>query len=404
MRQGSIRLGRVLGVPLTMDLGVIAIAGVLTWSLATVVLPGAAPGHVAQVYWALGALGTVCFLASLLAHEFGHALVARRNGVRPERITLWILGGYAEFENEPETPGAELRITVAGPAVSLVLGVSFAAAAWGLDLLGVSPVHIALLAWLALVNGALGALNLLPGAPLDGGRILAAFLWRVSGDRFAARINAAFLGQLLGAALIALGLFELFAFRGLSGIAAIVVGWFLMSAARNERAYFVGEQALQGVTTGQAMVPTARAVTAWTTVADLVQGPLLHTHRSAVAVTGWTGSPVAVVTMADVRGVPAEDWANTTVSQIVGADSLLGTPSAEEDLLGFIERRQDRPGGYAVVVDDDGRPAGLIGPDEVRCAIERGRGRARQRRRHLPPPPPVTVPSQRWEPPVVANR
>src|SRR5690606_17538844 len=129
------------------------------------------------------------------------------------------------------------------------------------------------------------------------------------------------------------------------------------------------------------------AVTAWTTVADLVQGPLLHTHRSAVAVTGWTGSPVAVVTMADVRGVPAEDWANTTVSQIVGADSLLGTPSAEEDLLGFIERRQDRPGGYAVVVDDDGRPAGLIGPDEVRCAIERGRGRARQRRRHLPPPP-----------------
>ena len=402
MRQGSIRLGRVLGVPLAMDLGVLAIAGVLTWSLATVVLPGAAAGHVPAVYWSLGALGTLCFLASLVAHELGHALVARRNGVRPELITLWILGGYAQFENEPDTPGAELRITAAGPAVSLGLGAAFAGAAWGFDVLGGSPVHVALLAWLALVNGALGALNLLPGAPLDGGRILAALLWRLSGDRFAARINAAFLGQLLGASLIAIGLFELFAFRGLSGIAAIVVGWFLMGAARNERAYFVGEQALQGVTTGEVMVPTARAVTAWTTVADLVQGPLLHTHRSAVAVTGWTGTPVAVVTMADVRGVPAEDWASTTVAQIVGADSLLGTPSTDEDLLGFIERRQHQPGDYAVVVDDDGRPAGLIGPDEVRCAIERGRGRARRRRRRLPPPPPRTVPQQRWDPPVAA--
>ena len=387
-----------------MDVGVLVVVGVLTWSLARVVLPGAAPGHVSTVYWSLGAIGTVCFLVSLLAHEFGHALVARRNGVRPERITLWVLGGYAQFENEPETPGAELRITAAGPAISLGLGAAFGGAAWGLDTIGGSSVYIALLAWLSLVNGALGVLNLLPGAPLDGGRILSAFLWRLSGDRFGARIHAASIGQLLGAALVAFGLIELLAFRAPSGIASIVVGWFLMAAARNERAYFVGERALQGVTTAQVMVPTSQAVTAWSTVAELVEGPLRNTHRSAVAVTGWTGSPVAVVTMADVRGVPAENWARTTVAQIAGPDSLLGTPGADEDLLGFIERRQDHPGGYAVVVDDDGRPAGLIGPDEVRSAIQRGSGRARRRRRRLPPPPPLMVPAQRWEPPIAANR
>ena len=398
MRQGSIRLGRVLGVPLSMDLGVVVMAAALTWSLAAVVLPSAAPGYVDAVYWSLAAVGTLAFLASLLAHEFGHALVARRNDVRPERITLWILGGYAQFENEPATPGAEFRITAAGPAVSLGLGATFAGAAWGLESVGGAPVHVAVLAWLSLVNGALGLLNLLPGAPLDGGRILAALLWRLSGDRFTARISAARVGQLLGSGLIGLGLLELLAFRGLSGIATIVVGWFLMAAARNERAYFVGERALQGLTTGQVMVPNVQAVPSWTTVADLVEGPLRNTHRSAVAVTGWSGSPVAVVTMADVRGVPAEAWANTTVAQITGSDSLLGTPTAEEDLLGFIERQQAHPGGYAVVVSEDGRPAGLIGPDEVRCAIDRGRPRRRLRR--VPPPPPSAVPHQRWEPPL----
>ncbi len=403
MRHGF-RLGRVLGVPLSMDLGVVVVAALLTWSLATFVLPGAAPGHVPVVYWSLGAVGTLCFFLSLLSHEFGHALVARRHGVEPERVTLWVLGGSTQLHDEPGTPSAELRITAAGPAVSLGLGLGFAAAARGLDLFDGSPVHVALLAWLALVNGALGVLNLLPGAPLDGGRILAAALWRRSGDRFAARIHAALVGQLLGAVLIAGGLIELLGFRAPSGVAGVVVGWFLLAAARNERAYFVGERALQGVTTGQVMAPTAKPVPSWITIAELVQGPLRNTHRRAVPVTGWTGSPIAVVTMADVRRVPAERWSHTTVSQIAGPESLLGTPSPDEDLLGFIARRHARPGGDAVVVDDAGRPAGLIGPDELRCAIERGRGRARRRARRLPPPPPSRVPAQRWDPPVAANR
>ena len=400
MRQGSIRLGRVLGVPVSMDLGVVLVAVVLTWSLASIVLPGAAPGYVGSVYWSLAMVGTLLFLGSLLAHEFGHALIARRNGVRPERITLWILGGYAEFENEPETPGAEFRITAAGPAVSLGLAVVFGAAAWGLGAVDGSPVHVGLLAWLSLVNGALGVLNLLPGAPLDGGRILAAGLWKLSGDRFAARIGAARVGQVLGAALIALGLLELLAFRGPSGIATIVVGWFLLGAARNERVYFVGERALQGVTTGQVMVPAQQTVSAWTTVADLVEGPLRHTHRSAVAVTDSSGAPVAVVTMADVCRVPAESWSSTTVSQIAGAHSLIGTTTVDEDLLGCIERCQEHTRGHAVVLDADRRPTGLIGPDEVRSAIDRGRVRPRRLLRRLPPPPPATVPCQRWDPPL----
>lgn len=400
MRQGSIGVGRVLGVPVSMDLGVVAIAGLLTWMLATIVLPEASPSHVPSVYWSLGAVGTLAFLGSLLAHEFGHAVVARRNGVRPERITLWFLGGYAQFENEPETPGAEFRITAAGPAVSLVLALGFGGAAWLADTLGAATVHVALLGWLALVNGALGVLNLLPGAPLDGGRILAAALWYRSGDRFGARISAAKVGQVLGVALLVFGVLDLLALRGIAGLATVVVGWFLLSAARNERSYFVGERALQGVTTGEVMAPTTQAVRTWTSVADLVEGPLRNTHRSAIAVTGWSGQPVAVVTMADVRRVPARAWATTTVEQITDSDSLLGTPTAEEDLLGFIEARHERPGGYAVVVREDGCPVGLIGPDEVRSAIDRGTHRPRRHSRFRPPPAPGSAPRQRWEPPV----
>ena len=132
MRQGSIRLGRIMGIPLSMDLGVLLIGGLLTWVLATMVLPNGSPGLVSMAYWSVGALGALLFLGSLLAHEMAHAIVARRNDVAVEGITLWMFGGFAQFRTDPHTPGADFRITAAGPATSIGLGGLFGAVAWGL--------------------------------------------------------------------------------------------------------------------------------------------------------------------------------------------------------------------------------------------------------------------------------
>jgi Zn-dependent protease len=208
MRQGSIRLGRVMGVPLSMDLGVLLIGGLLTWLLATNVLPSRSPGLVSTAYWSVGAIGALLFLASLLAHEMAHAVVARRNDVRVEGITLWLFGGYAQFENDPPTPGADFRITAAGPATSIGLAAVFLGAAWGLSSVGAPELYVAMLAWLGLLNGFLGVFNLLPGAPLDGGRILAAALWKLRGDRVSGRIGAATVGKFVGLGLVGVGVWE----------------------------------------------------------------------------------------------------------------------------------------------------------------------------------------------------
>lgn len=399
MRQGSIRLGNILGVPLSMDLGVLVIGGLLTWGLATIILPNGAPGLVDSVYWSVGVVGALLFLASLLAHELAHAVVARRNDVEVEGITLWLFGGFAQFKNEPRTPGAEFRITAAGPAASIGLGVLFLISAFGLSRVGVPGVYTTMLAWLGIINGFLGVFNLIPGAPLDGGRILAAALWWFRGDRASGRIGAATVGKFVGGGLIGLGLFELFALGGFAGLWTILIGWFLFNAARAEHTHFVGRRALGAVTVGEAMGPLPETVTTWTSVAELVEGPLSHTSRSFVAVVDWQGRFVGVVGMDAVRRVAADKWSATEVVDIAAMESV-GAAAPHEQLTDALERVV-ATGGSHLVVEHDGRPVGFIGPEEVRRAIEIGRLRGPRRPLVTPPPPPPrSVPQQRWEPPV----
>ncbi len=407
MSQGSIRLGRILGIPLSTNLGVLLIGGLLTWSLATVILPDGAPGLVGSVYWSVGLIGALFFMGSLLCHELAHAVVARRNGVQVEGMTLWLMGGFTQFENEPATPGAEFRISAAGPLANLVLGGLGAGLAVGMSAAGVPGVYVTLFAWLAIINGVIGVLNLLPGAPLDGGRILAAAIWKVRGDRATGRIGAANAGKVVGSIFIALGVLEMFVIQGFSGIWTILIGWFLLNAARVEHAQFVGERAMGDLLVADAMAPLPPVTRTWSTVAELVDGPLRNTQHSAVAVTDWQGRAVGIVTMADIRRLPAERWSATTVAEIVGDASALSVVTPTERLAQAIARLDPRAGGYAVVVSE-GALLGIIGPDEVRRAIEIGRlgGRSRRAARGAgasgPPPPPVAPPLQHWEPPVSA--
>jgi Zn-dependent protease len=388
-----------------MDLGVLLIGGLLTWSLASVILPSGSPGLVSTVYWTVGIVGALLFLGSLLAHEMAHAVVARRNDVRVEGITLWLFGGFAQFENEPGSPGAEFRITAAGPATSLGLAAVFAGAAYGLAAVGTPDVYVTMLAWLAVINGFLGVFNLLPGAPLDGGRLLAAAIWKFRGDRVTGRIGAANAGKVVGLLLVGLGLLEIAVLGGFSGVWTALIGWFLFSAARAEHTHFVGERALGDTTVGEAMVANPATTSTWTTVADLVDGPLRHTSHSAMAVTDWQGRGVGIVTMDDVRRIPAERWASTTVGEIIGDGAALVTAEPGERLTSVIERMGPGSAGHVVVLDR-GSLVGILGPEDLRRSIELGRLRGRAgagvepRGRTTPPPPPGSVPQQRWDPPV----
>jgi Zn-dependent protease len=179
----SLRFGRIAGIPVGASWSALLIAGLIAWSLAGSVLPAEVPGLAPAACWLAGLAGAGLFLGSLLAHEVGHALVARRAGLRVRGITLWLLGGVALLEDEPATPGDELRVALVGPAVSLALAVAFGLVAVAGSLLARPTAVVFVLAWLAVGNAALAVFNLLPAAPLDGGRVLRGLLWRRHGSR-----------------------------------------------------------------------------------------------------------------------------------------------------------------------------------------------------------------------------
>ena len=194
----SIRLGRIAGIPIGMHWSVLLIGVLITDLLAISVLPAVIPRQPAGVYWAVAAAAAILFVAALAAHEIAHAIVARHWDVKVRSITLWALGGIAELEGDPPTPRADLQIAIAGPACSLAAGILFGGAAALARVTHSPSVLVVALAWLSLMNGMLAVFNLLPGAPLDGGRILRGLLWKRYDDRQRASRAATRSGQVLG--------------------------------------------------------------------------------------------------------------------------------------------------------------------------------------------------------------
>ena len=232
--RNSIRVGRIAGVNIGLHWSIALIAGILTFALAGTILPVLTTDFSSSAYLIVAIMVSVAFLASIVAHELGHSVVAQNNGVGVSGITLFALGGVAVLDSEPPTAGAAARIALAGPAVSVAIGIGAIGLAVITVPLGLSPLIAAGLMWLGLINLALAAFNMLPALPLDGGRVLQAALWRRSGDRQRATISAATVGRYLGWAMVAFGFWQFTA--GGAGLWTALIGWFIASAARAEGA------------------------------------------------------------------------------------------------------------------------------------------------------------------------
>ncbi len=229
-----IRLGRLLGVPIGLNWGVLAVCVLLVVSLATISLPTIAPDHPSSAYWFAGVIGMLGFLVSLTGHELGHSYIADRNDVRVVEITLWLFGGVAKLEGDADNAGAEFRIAAAGPAMSMVMAGVFGGGWWLVDRWEGSAVLGALLVWLALINVVLAVSNLLPAFPLDGGRMLRAILWRRSGRKLPATRTASLWGQILAVVLVVASLAIMRWVSLWSGFWTLLLALFLLVAARSE--------------------------------------------------------------------------------------------------------------------------------------------------------------------------
>jgi Zn-dependent protease len=366
---GQIRLGRIAGVVVAVHWSVLAIVALFSWSLATVSLPSAAPGYADWAYWLVGVGAAVLLIGSLAAHEMAHALVARRAGIPVEDLTLWLFGGVTRLGGESPSAEADFRVAIVGPMTSIGLAAVCAAVAGALTGLGVSSLPVTGLWWLALTNGILGVFNLLPGAPLDGGRVLRAYLWHRHGDRLRATASAARAGEAVGIGLAVLGVLELVGGAAVGGLWLMFLGWFLVSAARTEQDDAGMRQVLAGVRVADVMTPDPETAASWLTIEDFVERHVLGRHHSAYPVLGFNGDVEGLVTLAQLRSVPPAGRATTRIGQVAIPIDRTPTATPDEPLLPLLQRMAPAAGGRALVFDR-GLLVGIVTPADVSKTVE----------------------------------
>jgi Zn-dependent protease len=369
----SVRLGRVDGITIGAHWSVGVILVIIAQVLAVSVLPAAHPHERTALYWTVALIAAMLFLASLLAHELAHALVARHSGVKVRSVTLWMLGGVTEFDGEPSTAAADFRIALAGPAASLAVGGICYGAAAAVHFAGGPAIVVAAAMWLAVMNGVLGVFNLLPGAPLDGGRVLRAVLWRRYGDRERAERAAGRTGQFLGALVVALGISEAFAYRSadgaLDGLWLMLIGWFLITAAAAETRASAARTTLVGVHVADVMTPDPQLVSGRDSVSEFIDGAA-RSRQDAFPVIGSEGELAGVVLTSQVDDVPAHEWVSRRLDQI-----SLPVPAAYRaapgDPAAPLASRTPLGGEIAAVVLEHGRVIGMVTVSDLQQAVLR---------------------------------
>ena len=384
---GSIPLGSVRGIPIGVNWSVLLIAWLIAWGLAGQALPSQVPGLEPAFYWVAGFLAAAAFFASLLVHELAHALVARREGHTVEGITLWLLGGVARISGDARTPGAEARIAGVGPLASFAMAGGFGLVAVALGVLPVGELGSLVQAaagWLAVVNVILAMFNLLPGAPLDGGRITRAVLWRWRGDKLQATRWATGLGQLLGYGLVALGMVELVAGADIGGLWSIVLGIFLASAAGLERRQTELSETLRGVRVADVMTHDPARVPGTLTVDTFVSAALPESRASTWLLSGPGGTVTGLLGVDRLRGIRGAARLQTRLQDIATPIERVTTATRDEMVVGSAgpPRRGAasagaRPRGEAIL--------GLVTPEDVARAVAVGQLGGGQ--------PPVATPS-----------
>lgn len=365
----TVSFGRIGGIPVGAHWSALVGVVLLGELLALSVLPSLVPGLALMTYLLAGAVAAVALVLSLLVHELTHALVARHSGVGVRRITLWLLGGVSDLAEPPQRPAAEIRIAVVGPLASLALAGVFAAAVWGATRLGAPELVEAVLVWLTTANIALGVFNLLPGAPLDGGRVLHGLLWWRTGDRERATRITSGAGQVLGALLAGLAVVLVVNGRW-DGLWLALVGWFLTTTAAAERAHGVLVARLAGLRAGDVMTRDPHLAPGWWTVQALIDQLLMpgSPRQGSFPVIDFDGRPRGIVRLRDLAAVdPAARITRPVrdVARPLPADLVV---EATDPLEGLLERPLGRD--RDVVVQRAGRVVGVITPADLQLTAE----------------------------------
>ncbi|HEX7050329.1 MAG TPA: site-2 protease family protein [Longimicrobiales bacterium] len=366
---GDFRLGSILGFEIRIDFSWFIIFFLILWTFSFAVFPLNFPGLSTVTYILMGVAGTLLFFGSLVAHELSHSLIARTKGIPVEGITLFIFGGMARTRMEAEDPGDEFVIAGIGPVTSIAIGVVLwligwfgAQAGWSVAITGAAQ-------YLAFLNIILAVFNLLPGFPLDGGRLFRAAVWKFTGDVTKATRWASTGGKWFGYLLVALGIFQALSGAIVGGLWLVFIGWFLRNAATASYEQHLLQRVLEGVQAREAMTREPETVPPGLSLQELVDEHFLRRRYHAFPVTEQ-GRPLGIITLAQVKQVPREEWPRRTVAEAMTPAGEGNTVRPDERMPRVLDKLE-RSEARRVLVARDGHLEGIITAGDVAGWLQR---------------------------------
>ena len=364
---GGWRVFTIGGTDFNIDVSWLIIFALVTWTSATAVIPrfvtnasastGVQPDLNWPAIWAAGVITSLLFFGSIVAHEAAHTVVAVRTGIAVRRIRLFVFGGLAELDREPERPGQEFAITIVGPLTSLALSGLFFALAGQLPAASIPAVTAA---WLGEMNLGVAIFNMLPGFPLDGGRILRSVVWAVTGDLVRGTKVACFVGSALGAALMAFGVLQFLLLNGAAqSIWIVLIGWFLWSAARRSSRDAVLLARIQLYRVGDLLRPESGAVPADGTVQEFIERGMYRDRSGLRPVVDAAGTLIGMLEGDDVGDVPLERRVLTRLRDIARPVDPMAVVAPDDLLTAVVDQAYETERRHFFVVEG-GRVLGTV--------------------------------------------
>jgi len=360
MNSHNIPIGRIFGIQIGLDYSWFVIFALLTWILADSYYPTEFKDWPTLLYWFMGVVTAIMLFVSVLLHELGHSVVALRYGIPVRSITLFVFGGVAQIGAEPPSAIAEFLIAVAGPLVSLFLAVVFYLVQP--HVAGVEPL-LGLAKYLAYINMALVLFNLIPGYPLDGGRVFRAVVWEVTGNMRRATLTAANVGRFFAFLLIFAGVLQMLHGNLIGGLWLAFIGWFLENAASAQVHQMMYQGLLGGHKVSQAMSTHSATVPADLTLQALVDEYILGSGQRCFLVNGG-GDTIGLMTLQRIREVPRAEWATTSVAQVMLPVEQSERIGSDTELWGAIQK-MDRDGVNQLPVTRDQHVIGMLSREDV---------------------------------------
>jgi len=354
----SMRVGRVIGVPVYLHYTMFIAFGLVAWTLALDYMPREYPGYGREVYWTIGLASAILLFLSVFIHELSHSYVAKRNNLSISRITLFIFGGVAQLGEEAPSANVEFKVSLAGPVTSFIIAGLLGSAYWVMRDFGLGTAFYATFEYGALVNGLLGGFNLVPAFPLDGGRVLRAALWHRTRSLVKATRIASNFGVGFAYLFIFGGLFFLLSGFFVNGIWFMFIGWFLKNGAEASLRQTIITEALAGINVGQIMTRNVDTIEADTLLTDVVNNYFMRYKHGGYPILE-EGRLVGILTLQDIRKVPGNDWSRLRAKEIMTPIAKIETADPEETAADALLRLSKRDVGRLPVVKD-GKLVGII--------------------------------------------